>query len=424
MKSTICLVLLTLSLNISMQGQSISQIIGPDEVDPTSCNSYTYSVQTTNNDFTPSFSWSIDSPDAQLSQTGAATLNSATFTFKNGWGAMPIASNSNFIKVKVKVTFRKEGSDDVVVEAEKSNIKVKTLFNFNKMNITGDLLQSDIVTGSSIGLDCGIKTLNLEVNQPTTVDGQNVSYTWQSDWIPGGTTTIGSRTLTIQTDDNSSKTVKVIAFRDDRECHKQEYLITFSRTGAEVATPFITAANPADENKSICVNGTRTFTVNANNATSIQWTGSGVQFFTPNAQTTVVEGLSEGTATLTATVSNACGSKTVSKEVNVGAPKITPLVNWGPLSYPNYFQNPGFATLSGPEPGLSYSWQILNGTGNFYNSGTGQVYVYAYPFIRLQGSATNACGTTSYTYYLSNSQNNNYYPTFRTPMNQNAKISF
>lgn len=378
-----------------MRGQTVDFVTGPTSVDPT-CQNHTYTVSTTNNGFTPSFSYSIE-PTGAGAITG--TSNSGVATFNNGWNPKPMTSN--LVKVKVAVTFKKAGSADVVKNGELTNIKVKTIFDFNKMTLVGtNFSQENIVSGSTISIPCEVTSLNLEVNQPTTVDGQNVDYTWTGPFIPGGQiTTNNVRTLTVPVPTNGSiGTIKVVATRIDKDCFKQEYILNYTRPAVGDPSINFTFGSPIT-----CNGDTRLMTGSATNATSFVWSpiSTGI-IFTPNAATGMIK--FNSTTTLTLTVDNSCVQpKTVTKVIEVGPPTISPTVNGGSLSYPNYIQNPGFMRLNTNQPGLSYNWQILNGTGNIYSSGDpSQFYAYAYPFLRVQGTATNTCGTSDATFYLYN----------------------
>jgi hypothetical protein len=254
------------------------------------------------------------------------------------------------------------------------------------------------VSGSTVQLPCGNAPFTITTTPPVTSPSQPIIYSGNLPVGWTGTSSTPTSNVVTITPNSTDGRVTIFANRSDGTLVK-EFKIDFTRPAAsQLGDPTIdfTFGSPIT-----CVGDTRLMTCAATNATSFVWSPiSTGTIFTPNAATGMIKFDAKTTLTLTV---NGCGtSKTVSKVIEVGPPTISPKVNNGPLQIPNYIQNPGFMQLNPTQSGLTFNWQILNGTGNIYQSGYGQVYAYAYPFLRVQGTATNVCGSTSATFYLSN----------------------
>jgi hypothetical protein len=281
----------------------------------------------------------------------------------------------------------------------------KTIFDFNKMTLVGtNFLQENIVSGSTISIPCNVTSLNLEVNQPTTVDGQNVDYTWTGPFIPGGQiTTNNVRTLTV-TPTGGDGMIKVRATRADRDCWFQDYVINYTRP--VVGDPTI---NLAWGGPIVCVGNTRFVTGVAANATSFVWAPvNTASLYAPSTNVNYAYVQFNSTTTLTLTVNNACNvPKTITKVINVGPPTFsTATVNGAPQQTPNYIQNPAFLSVNSDDLTASFSYQIAAYNGSIsqipWSPGGRSVYAYAYPFVQIQANTTNICGTNSTMFFLYN----------------------
>jgi hypothetical protein len=308
--------------------------------------------------------------------------------------------------IQVKVTYKKAGQADVVVQNTK-NVTVKhigkitsaTIQNGNPTTING--------SGLTVQIPCGTAPFTISVPAVVTDPAQTVNY---SSNVPSGfgssQASATSNVFTITPTAGGGGIVRINAKRTDGTVI-QSFDINLSTTASEVGTPTITFSPffGGFENL-LCTNDYGVFQAAAINGTSFTWstTGSIVKSDILPGLVSVQMSGGGGSGILTLNANNACGTpKSVSKTIFTGPPTVTPTVNWGPLYYPNYIQNPCFLRLSTNETGLSYNYQVLNGTGNIYGSGDpAQVYVYAYPFVRIEGTATNRCGSTSNTFYLQN----------------------
>jgi hypothetical protein len=302
--------------------------------------------------------------------------------------------------IQVKVTYKKAGQTDVVVQ-NTQNVTVKhigkimsaTIQNGNPATLTG--------SGLTTQIPCGIAPFTVTVPTPVTSPTQSVNYSvqWTNGWNVSGVSA-SSNVFTVTPLAGGDGSITINAKRTDGTVF-QSFNVGFSRAASVVGDPTL---NLAWGGPIVCVGETRFVTGVAANATSFVWAPvNTASLYAPSTNVNYAYVQFNSTTTLTLTVSNGCGqSKTVSEVIKVGPPTISPTVNNGPLQIPNYIQNPGFMALNPNQSGLTFNWEILNGTGNIYQSGYGQVYAYAYPFLRVQGTATNVCGSSSATFYLSN----------------------
>jgi hypothetical protein len=308
--------------------------------------------------------------------------------------------------IQVVVTYTKTGQNNVVVQ-NTQNVTVKHIGKILSATIQNGSPATINGSGLTVQIPCGTAPFTISVPAVVTNPSQTVNY---SSNVPSNfgssQASATSNVFTITPSAGGGGIVRINAKRTDGTVI-QSFDINLSTSSAEVGSPTITAVAGSDE--LMCANDYGIFLAAATNATSFTWSTSGSIFRTvvsPSAA--LVEPSTSGGASgiLTLTANNACGvskSKSTSKTIFTGPPTVTPTVNWGPLYYPNYIQNPCFLKLSTNETGLTYNYQVINGTGNIYGSGDpSQVYVYAYPFVRIEGTATNRCGSRSNTFYLQN----------------------
>ncbi len=225
---------------------------------------------------------------------------------------------------------------------------------------------------SSNSISCGVQSLTLSVPTPTTNPSSGITYSWflPSGWSGSST----SNTINVTTSAGGSGNIVVQAQRNDVSCIQESYLIGVTRPA--VGTPTITGLPTA----SLCVNDYVLLDGSATNAITYTYTTTGalntLLAIWTSAAIQATSGGSSGTVTLT--VDNSCLSpKSVTGTIYVGPPAITSAtVDWLPLAYPNYINNPGFLTINvNNAVGSSTNWTLLNGSGNIYYAGQNQVSV-------------------------------------------------
>jgi hypothetical protein len=274
------------------------------------------------------------------------------------------------------------------------NVTVKYIGAINQLNFTSSSGSTSVTTNGSVQVPCGQQALTLTIPTPTTDPTSAITYTWLFPW---GTQTTSSPSVSTTATAGGSGTINVSAKRNDG-IFVQSF--AFSVTRPVVGTPTITSEYPANDNAT-CPGEGKLYKMTASNATTFTWSPvSTGTIYNLNSQITYTQLNSK--TTLTATVDNACQSpQTSSKIVYVGSPTIeTATVNGGPQSTPNYIYNPCLLNLWTNEIGVTYNWQVVSGSGNIYYNGQNQVSVYAYPFVLIQGSISNRCGSASTNFYL------------------------
>jgi hypothetical protein len=373
-----------------IQAQNIQPITGSTTVDPQKSTPYAVFTDVDNDtSFKLTFAWTLVNPTNKGAIQGN-TNRTCNVTFTN---ELP-----NVRGLRVTVTFLKNGATTTQTADFIPFIFVKVLIGPTQMTVSGSTIPTETFTNNStVSFPCNSIPVDLLLGTPTTGDGQTVNYEWTTPLFNTTSHNGNSTSLTgnfINPSNTSNGTITIIARRIDNDGFSQTYKLNYTRPVVGAPTINFTYGSPAT-----CAGETRLMTGSSTNASTFGWTPiSTGTIFTLNAATGMVK--FNSTTTLTLTVSNSCGQpKTVSKVIEVGPPIVTPTVNWDPLSYPNYIQNPGFLKLTSNTSGWTYNYQVINGTGNIYGSGDpSQVYVYAYPFVRIEGTATNRCGSTSNTF--------------------------
>ena len=346
------------------------------------------------------------SRDVSWSSAGAKSSAIAAgdnSTYSVTWTNQP-NSTADFVTLRVKYSHNTNSADTLTVYAQKA-VTVKYMAPISQMSING-VVASQTQANS---VACGTQPITIGVPTPTTNPSSGITYTWflPSGWsfAPGSPT--NSNTISVNPSAGTSDNILVQARRNDVPCLQESYLISVTRPLA--GTPTLTGVPTA----SICIGSYFYLIGNTTNATSYTWSTTGAlsNTFSDNGFAEILT--TSGTSgTVTFTVDNSCLSpKRVTQTIYVGPPAITSAtVDWQPLAYPNYINNPGFLTITvNNSEGSSTNWTLLNGSGNIYYAGQNQVSVYAYPFMRVEGVTSNQCGTgEARTFYVQDISNGYY----------------
>ncbi len=361
--------------------------------------SVSYTVHVTDN----GQGWHFKAATWEATPTSAVTSASPDgSTFEVNWANV---NNSVQKKVKATVTVENNTESKTLTVIEK-NVSVKFISPITQLSISGSgISTSTLASGNSIQLACGEQSLNLSIPTPTTDPFSTITYRWEFPW---GTSTTSDPSVSTMSDvGQADGTVFVKAKRTDGSFVQVFYFNIFRpRVGSATITGLPTA--------SLCVNDYVLLDGSATNAITYTYTTTGalntLLAIWNSAAIQATSGGSSGTVTLT--VDNGCLSpKSVTGTIYVGPPAITSAtVDWLPLAYPNYINNPGFLTINvNNAVGSSTNWTLLNGSGNIYYAGQNQVSVYAYPFMRVEGVTSNQCGTgEARTFYVQDISNGYY----------------
>ncbi len=367
-------------------------------VDPgASSVSYRITITNPNNNEIWSFSnatWTIGSVNDLVDPTQVTQVGSTT-----SFIARKNVTNTPAKNVKATVTVSRlvNGTVQTKTLFPEKTVVIKHIAPITSMTLSG-AVSATLTNNSTVSIPCGSQSLLVSVPTPITDPSASVIFTWSlpSGWSGSST----SNTINVTPSAGTSGTIAVSARRSDGTL-TQSFSVGVTRP--LVGTPTITAEYPANDN-AICPGEYKQFKVTATGATIFSWspisTGS---LYNPNAQITLTALTSK--TTLTATVNNACNApQTTSKTVFVGvASPETATVNGGSLSVPNYIFNPALLNVWTNEVGVSYGWQVTNGTGSFYYNGQNSVSAYAYPFVRIEATISNRCGAGPATaFYLYN----------------------
>lgn len=326
--------------------------------------------------------------------TGTASYTSSTAYIS--WQNIPnIVSSQYSHKLKLKVTFVKSGSPNIVLTSNEIPITVRYLSPFTSLAIAG----TNVANNGLYNLPCGVTNLSVIASNLTTDPVQNIIYTWTkpAGWSgPNTTTNTGIATFTSNA--GTGGVFKVTGKRIDNNL-TQTWTINVTRPIAAVAT--ISGVSP----EIICVGQTKTLTSTSTNATSYTWTpvggvsivsGQGTNTISYNASTNGSAG------SFTVKGNNGCGSgsSSVSRTIFRGTPIIqSATVDNNPIQMPNYVNYVGQMYLS-TIGGTSANWTLLNGNGTIYPSG---LLCQGYPsnFIQVYGVTNNVCGNgETRTFYL------------------------
>ena len=363
-----------------------------------SINNGAHPVSSSPNDYFREIEWTATGAKSSAIPSGA------NLTFSVTWDNQP-NSTANFVTLKVKYTRNNSNLDTLTVYAQIA-VTVKYVAPITQMSING-VVASNTQPNS---VACGnSQPITLSVPSPTTNPSSGITYFWTfpTGWFFAPGTSTNSNTVTVYPNPGTEGTISLQVRRNDVVCNQESYGITVTRP--KVNTPTLTGVPTA----SICSGSYFYLIGNATNATSYNWSTTGAlsNTFADNDFAEILT-TSGSNGTVTFTVDNACQSpKSITRTVYVGTPVITnATVDWQPLAYPNYINNPGFLTITvNNAEGSSTNWTLLNGSGNIYYAGQNQVSVYAYPFMRVEGVTSNQCGTgEARTFYVQDISNGYY----------------
>lgn len=206
------------------------------------------------------------------------------------------------------------------------------------------------------------------------------------------------------------------------------FFSTYTRSFTITRTPIAPSTTISGPNL-ICSPGSGTFQVTPPAGTTVTWTASGSltpQSGTGNTATVSSTLASYVSATGSVTFSfsgGACPYTPIKKDFWIGPSNVrTPTVNGGPSQSTNVVSS-GSAVLAIQSDyiGSSYSFTVSGGSGTIYHSGGNSCNVSFSNFVRVDGRATNACGGSSYTFYLSASSPY-YYSTYPNPASTELTI--
>ena len=361
------------------------------------------------------YSPGIDSPDgwsfksAKWSVTPASDISSSTQntdgTFDVTWKNV---NNTNQKKVTLTITVQK-GTSTKDLSAVEKVITLKYISEITQLNISGNVSNTTISNGGGTEIACGLQNLTFSIPAPTTSPTSPINYKWIFPW--GTQITSTPSISTISNVGQADGSARVEANRTDGNLVQ---VLNFNITRPRVVNSSVSAIDGSSISKGICLGQIKTFYANNNGSvTSYVWsTSGGLTSYSPQGAPNyvLISGTSEGI--LSITVDNACQSaKTTTYPIYIGTTTITSAtVDWQPLAYPNYINNPGFLTINvNNVEGSSTNWTILNGAGSIYYAGQNQVSVYAYPFMRVEGVTSNHCGTgEARTFYVQDISNGYY----------------
>jgi hypothetical protein len=184
----------------------------------------------------------------------------------------------------------------------------------------------------------------------------------------------------------------------------QSFIVGINRP--RVGPPIITNINPQND-LAVCLGSWKTLGVTATNATTYNWSSpANLAVANPNSQNADFQPLANGKYTVTATVDNACFCpQSTTRTVFGGAPVLNNnslYVNGGPNNTINFIYNPpALLSIITDETGVNASWSISGGNGNIYWNGSNFSRIaYPSPFMIVQPSLSNHCGSTNGFIYL------------------------
>ena len=367
--------------------------------------SISYTVHVTDN----GQGWHFKAATWEATPTSAVTSASPNgSTFEVIWANV---NNSVQKKVKATVTVERNKPDNTIesktLTVIEQNVSVKYISPITQLTISGSgISTSTLASGNTIQLACGQQSLNLSIPTPTTDPFSPITYQWEFPW--GIVTTSGP---SISTTSDVGQADGIVFARAKRTDGTFVQVFYFNIIRPRAGIPTITGI----PSNSLCAGSYVLLDASAANSYSFTWTTTGalsIPFAISNSAYVVPSG-SGSSGTVTVTANNACqlSQQSVAYTIYVGPPVITSAtVDWLPLAYPNYINNPGFLTINvNNAVGSSTNWTLLNGSGNIYYAGQNQVSVYAYPFMRVEGVTSNQCGTgEARTFYVQDISNGYY----------------
>jgi hypothetical protein len=304
-------------------------------------------------------------------------------------------NGSGTVKVTTGALSNVKGCTSCPVLTQTKTIPIKYL------GSPGDIKINGAAYSGSYQLGCGTAAVTVSVDPATNA----TNYAWS---VPSGWTVSGSGpSVTVTPHPNTSGVIRVTASRND-----VPDLTTSSQLHISRPLPVINTVSQADV--TFCNSG-QTLSVGATgtNADQFRWEpGGGVTVNGSSAAVILtgnvtIQATSTGTYKVQAysTVCQAASDNYITKNVYYGPPATpTGTVNGDVQKMPNVVPNGAYLVLYLPNGQYTYNWAITNGTGWLYPGGGNSANATPNPFIRVEGKATNACGSSSTSFYLSNQQ--------------------
>ncbi len=318
--------------------------------------------------------YSISSTSWEATPTGDRKdlLGESSSFFKLTWLNK---NNATTKKVKVTIVFSNGTPSQNITKTDEKTVVVKYIGAITSMTLSGDVTANP-ANNSTLSIPCGVKLATISVPTPATDPNVGVTYTWSlpSGWNGSST----SNTISVETNAGQTNgTISVVTRRNDG-IFTQSYAVKITRPVVGTAT---ISGIPSTN---LCYNSAIPISANATNAYIYNWstTGAVTTGWAISNSVIILSGSTGSSGTITLSADNACQSpQSETRTIYVGPPAITSAtVDWLPLAYPNYINNPGFLTINvNNAEGSSTNWTLLNGSGNIYYAGQNQVSVYSLP---------------------------------------------
>ncbi len=368
--------------------------------------------------WTRSINWDVD-PVVDGAIIGPDNASTVNVRWEN-------TSNTTIKRIKVTVTWKKLGNNDIVRTAERV-VTVKHIAPISNITITGGGVSGAYSNNATVPVPCGTRTFTLTAAPPTTSPSTSVVYQWvlPSGW--SGSSTTNSITVTAPAG-STDQLISLRYRRSDYNCFLQYFDLLMDRP--QVGFPSISGLN----NDVICSGESKTLTGSATNATSFSWSGtSGITATPNNTANTTLSATQSGTLTLT--VNNACQApQSVNQSIQAGTPTVYNPVPSGTF---NYINGSAYISVQSLSPCASYHWRIFGGSGYLYPNSGGCNYTFnginynkgnaanvsTSDFVRVEVDIANRCGVgIGHTFYLQNGSG--YLMTSSNPATNTVSLQF
>src|SRR5690606_22804375 len=156
----------------------------------------------------------------------------------------------------------------------------------------------------------------------------------------------------------------------------------------------------------ICTSGNMSITDLPSYAgATVSWSSSNIGVLTINSSSGVATrvGLNSGSVVITATITTACGSTSITKNVHVGLPtNVYGLLDGQPVSYPQYCNTASRLAVFGS--GIqTYNWAVTDGsialTPLIDHPHMADIGFFS-DYVRIRARVSNTCGNSDFIYYL------------------------
>ena len=268
MKKILLFVFLFAGVNLFAQtGGSVTLAPGnttpSTNLDPTIPYSYTpVIVSPSGYTATPQYLWQPTGHHVPTTNSASLLQFNASISWQN---IANIISSQYSHKLKLRVTFVKSGSPNIIITSNEIPITVRYLSPFTSFQVNG----TGVGNNQPFNLSCGVSNVSVITNNLTTDPSQSIIYTWTkpSGWT-GPTTTTNSGIATFTSNAGTGGVLSVSAKRSDNN-FAQTWTINVTRPSANTAT--ISGVSP----EIICAGQNKTLTSTSANATSFTWTPIG-----------------------------------------------------------------------------------------------------------------------------------------------------